>query len=146
MAFVERSGELHNEQLSDERQQISTFRRLVYLGAAGFFFLLGAAGAVLPGLPATPFLLLTSYFLVRTSPRLNDQLLRTQLFGPILRDWQQRGGVRANVKLKAVAVIAIAVGLTTILSTFPAILRLVVVVLATVGVVVVLRLPTVRDC
>jgi uncharacterized membrane protein YbaN (DUF454 family) len=124
---------------------ISVFRRHVYIGVAGFFFLLGAAGAILPGLPATPFLLLTSYFLVRVSPHLNERLLRTPPFGPILLDWQQRGGVRPNVKLRVIAVVALAVALTVSLSTIPSLLKLVVAALAAIGIVVIARLPNARN-
>lgn len=120
-------------------------RRFVYLGVAGFFFALGAAGAILPGLPATPFLLLTSYFLVRSSPRLNERLLKTRLFGPLLRDWQQKGGVRPGIKWKALAVIFVVVGLMLLLTQLSPAFKLSVGLLAIVGVVVVVRLPTVRD-
>ena len=127
-------------------RRISAARRCLYQGVAGLFFVLGAAGAVLPGLAATPFLLLTSYFLVRSSPRLNERLLRTRLFGPILRDWQQRGGVRPNIKMKALVVIVIAVAATLCLSTLQAALKIVVAGLAGIGIVVVATLPVARDC
>lgn len=76
------------------------WRRLTYLAIAGVFFAVGVLGALLPVLPATPFLLLASYFLSKSSPRLNRALLRSRLFGPILRDWQQLGGIRRSVRVK----------------------------------------------
>jgi uncharacterized membrane protein YbaN (DUF454 family) len=82
------------------------------MALAGLFFVLGALGAVLPVLPTTPFLLLTSYFLARSSPRLNRWLLASRFFGPILRDWQQLGGVRPDVKVKAVMIVLLAVSLS----------------------------------
>lgn len=116
-------------------------RRWLYLSIASVFFVLGFLGALLPGLPATPFLLLTSYFLVRSSPALNEKLLRSRFIGPILVDWQVHGGVTSAVKVKAIVIVIIAVGLTlyfTGTSFWP---RLAICSLAFVGVVVICRLP-----
>lgn len=67
------------------------------------------------------------------------------MFGPILTDWEDLGGVRSNVKAKAILVVAISVGLTVYFG--PAInwLRSLVVILATIGVVVIWRLPVARS-
>ncbi len=118
------------------------WKRVVFLVCAGVFFVLGSLGALLPILPATPFLLLTSYFLLRSSPRLNTALLRSRLFGPILIDWQQHGGVRYDVKLKAICIVAIAVGVTIYLTNFAPIPTVAVLLGAAIGIIVVLRLPT----
>jgi uncharacterized membrane protein YbaN (DUF454 family) len=116
-------------------------KRILFLVLAGVFFVLGVAGAVLPVLPATPFLLLTSYFLVRTSPRLNAVLLRSRWFGPILTDWQVNGGVRPTVKIKAIVVVLVAVGLTIYFSGDSLLPKLLVIGLAAIGICVILLLP-----
>ena len=121
------------------------WKKFLYLSLAGACRILGAAGAVLPGLPTTPFLLLTSYFLVRSSPRLNEVLLRSKFFGPILTDWQQQGAVRSHVKAQAITVVVTAVGVSIYLSEARLWSTITVVVLATIGVGVILRLPTARD-
>jgi len=120
------------------------WKRLVCLLGAGVFFVLGVLGALLPVLPATPFLLLTSYFLVRSSPRLNAALLRSRLFGPILSDWQIHGGVRRDVKAKAIVVVVIAVAATVLLSGRSLVPSVTVILLAAVGVTVIIRLPTAK--
>ncbi|NOY28703.1 MAG: DUF454 domain-containing protein [Planctomycetes bacterium] len=51
--------------------------------------MLGIIGIALPGLPTTPFLLLTSFFLARSWPRMHQRLLASKLFGPVLRPWKQ---------------------------------------------------------
>ena len=124
---------------------VHDWKKLVFLSFAGVFFALGVLGAFLPVLPATPFLLLTSYFLVRSSPRLNAALLRSRLFGPILIDWQVHGGVRPDVKVKAIVVVTIAVMLTIFLSGYSLLPTLTVILLAGVGITVILRLPSARQ-
>ena len=115
-------------------------RRVVYLVLAAIFFALGAAGVILPGLPTTPFLLLTSFFLLRTSPGLNQRMLDSRLFGPILTDWQERGGVRRHVKVKAIGVVVIAIGLMLWLSPLSQALKLVAGTAGVIGVLVILSL------
>lgn len=120
------------------------WKRALYYVAAGAFFVIGVLGAILPGLPATPFLLLTSFFLVRCSPRLNSALLRSRIFGPILIDWQVHGGVRRSVRIKAIIAVIAMVALTIWLSGYALPPTMAVLGLSAVGVVVILKLPTAR--
>ena len=90
----------------------SSSRRLLYLALAALFFALGLLGVFLPLLPTTPLMLLTSYFLVRSYPPLNDRLLRSRWIGPVLQDWQQRRGVRRAVKIKSVVLVVLVVGVS----------------------------------
>ncbi len=117
-------------------------KRIVHLSLAALFFVLGVLGALLPLLPATPFLLLTSYFLSKSSPRLNRALLRSRLLGRILSDWQKRGGIRRSVRIKAIAAVIVAVAATLAVSDLSARGMIAVVFLAQIGIVVVLRLPS----
>lgn len=126
-------------------QEPSTLRKAIYLTLAALFFLLGALGIILPGLPTTPFLLLTSFFLVRSSPRLNAALLRSKVFGSILTDWQVHGGVRKDVRVKSIVAVLIMVAATIYLSGYSPWATLGVLSLALVGITVILRLPSARE-
>ncbi|MHC4879521.1 MAG: YbaN family protein [Planctomycetota bacterium] len=121
---------------------VARWKRIVQLTLAGLFFVLGVLGAFLPLLPATPFLLLASYFLSKSSPRLNRRLLRSRMFGRILSDWQERGGIRRSVRIKAVAAVVVAVTATLVMSDLSARGMIAVVCLAQIGIIVVLRLPS----
>ncbi len=124
--------------------ELRGWKKTAFLCLAVLFFTLGVAGAVLPGLPATPFLLLTSYFLVRSSPKLNRRLLRSRWFGPILTDWQVRGGVRWHVKIRAIIFVVAAVGVTLFFTANSLPISSVVVAAACIGILVILRLPAAR--
>lgn len=130
--------------LEPTRQVGTRFQKAVFLSLAAIFFVLGALGALLPGLPATPFLLLTSYFLVRSSPRLNAVLLRSRFFGPILVDWQVHGGIRQHVRLKAIVAVVLAVTITLVLCRYSLWLSLVIILLASMGIAVIVTLPTAK--
>lgn len=131
---------------SDRQRSIAKgWRKVAYLSLAGVFFCLGVAGAVLPGLPATPFLLLTSYFLIRSSPRLNRKLLQSRFFGPILIDWQVRGGVRLHVKAQAIVVVVLTVAFSIYLCGYSVVPTAAIIALTAVGIVVIYRLPVASE-
>ncbi|MCZ7657872.1 MAG: YbaN family protein [Xanthobacteraceae bacterium] len=66
----------------------------------------GAAGVVLPLVPATPLLLLAAFCFARSSPRLHAWLLDHPHFGPVIVDWREHGSISRNVKLAALVVMA----------------------------------------
>lgn len=117
----------------------------MYIVLGLFFVGLGFVGAILPGLPTTPFLLLASYFFVRSSKRLNNWLLHSRMFGGFIRDWQRHRAVRPRVKLVALTVIPVVLLSSVTLGNLPWYLNLLIVALGAVGVLVVVRLPVVRD-
>lgn len=119
--------------------------RALYLSLAGLFFALAMLGVFLPVLPTTPFLLLTSWCLLRSSPALHAGLRRSPLFGPLLADWERHHGVRLYVKLSALGMLALAVGTSLWFGDLPRWLAVLLVVLALVGATVILRLRTIRD-
>lgn len=123
---------------------VTGWRRVVFLFLAALFFALGVLGVLLPGIPATPFLLLTSYFLMRSSRRLNARLLRSRLFGPILIDWYVHGGVQRHVRWQAIVAVLVAVAVTIWFAGNSTAVILVIIGLATTGIVVVLKLPAAK--
>ena len=118
--------------------------RIVYITLAVVFFVLGMIGIVLPGLPTTPFLLLTSYFLTRSWPRMHRLLLANKLAGPMLRHWQQHRAVEPRTKLKAAALVGVAMVLLIFFSSLSPVLLGTVLALASIGLFAIYRLPTVK--
>lgn len=129
----------------DPASSATGLRRVVYLALAGIFFALGMIGVVLPGLPTTPFLLLTSYLLLRSWPALNNRMLRSRFVGSILRDWQQHGGVRPHVKVKSIALIAAMLTASVWFGRLPLPASAAILMLGMVGIVIVARLPNVQQ-
>ncbi len=126
-------------------EPVRGWKRALYLSLAFFFLVMTVLGIVLPVVPATPFLLLTSWFLVRTSPELHQRLYQTRLFGPFLRDWDRYHGVRLHVKVTAIAMVIGGAALSLSFGNLPTVAKLVLVVFAAAGLVVVLRLRVIRE-
>jgi uncharacterized membrane protein YbaN (DUF454 family) len=89
--------------------------RWVLIALGVVFTGLAAAGAVLPLLPTTPFLLLALACFARSSPALHRRLLANRIFGPFLTQWQKDRSVTRGTKLKAYAVVIATFSISIIL-------------------------------
>ena len=120
-------------------------RRFLYAGAGLACVGLAYLGAILPGLPTTPWVLLASYFFSRSSPRLERWLKRSPLFGRLLRDWHEHGGIRRSVKVFVVCLVVTVVSLSLAFRNLPVAVKCVIAGFALVGICTVLFVvPTIR--
>lgn len=79
-------------------KQFRQVGRMPYLCLAYACIGLGAAGAVLPLLPTTPFLLLAAWAAARGSPRLERWLHQHSPFAPLLNAWREQRAVPLRAK------------------------------------------------
>lgn len=68
---------------------------------------LGTLGIFLPVLPTTPFLLLAAACFARSSERFHGWLMNNQVFGPIIKDWQENRSLDPNVKRWALCMVVL---------------------------------------
>lgn len=92
------------------------WRRAANLAAASGCFLLSIVGFITPGIPTIPFVLGTSYFLAHSIPALNVRLRESRIFGPMVRDWEDEGGMRQSTKVRTLVVMAALLGTTVLIS------------------------------
>jgi uncharacterized membrane protein YbaN (DUF454 family) len=81
-------------------------QRLVLITVGGVATALAIVGAMLPGLPTTPFLLVALWAFARSSDALHDGLSRVPLLRHGLaeaRRFEERRAIRARIKLLALA-------------------------------------------
>jgi uncharacterized membrane protein YbaN (DUF454 family) len=76
------------------------------------FLFLGGIGVVLPLLPTTPFVLLAAACFARSSPRMHRWLLNSELFGPMLSNWEANRCVSYKVKLLSLAMMVVVGGIS----------------------------------
>lgn len=77
--------------------------RLLFVVLGSLFVVLGIAGAFLPVLPTTPFMLLAAGCYARASTRFYNWLLNNPAFGPTILEWQRHRSLPWRVKLTAIA-------------------------------------------
>lgn len=68
---------------------------------------LGVLGIFLPLLPTTPFILLSAWCFVKSSPRAHQWLYSQPLLGQSLRDWEQNKSIARSTKIVAVSMIVV---------------------------------------
>ena len=73
---------------------------------------LGIIGIFVPGLPTTPFLLLSSWLFYKSSKRLHDALHSSRWLGPYLRRFQDKKGVDRLTKFISIACMWIMVSIS----------------------------------
>jgi uncharacterized membrane protein YbaN (DUF454 family) len=121
------------------------WRRALLLVAAVTTLILGLLGIVLPGLPTTPFVLLASYCLLRSSPALHERLIHSRLFGGVLRDWHLHRGIRPHIRYKALVVVLLVVGASLAFTNLPLGAKLAIATVAACGIAYIWRLPEVVE-
>jgi len=75
----------------------------------------GIAGLVLPLVPTTPFILLAAFCFARSSPRLEAWLLHHRSFGPMIANWRRHGSIDPRAKLMAILLMLATFGLSLVL-------------------------------
>ena len=119
-------------------------RRTVYKPLGLFFLALAILGVVLPVLPTTPFLILAAWFFARSSEKWHRRLLDSNLFGPLLRNWEQRRCISLRTKIVALVSMLVAGGASVTFAMQDPMLRLAAVGFMALGCATVLSIRTCR--
>jgi uncharacterized membrane protein YbaN (DUF454 family) len=133
---------LVEELACEEGDYVTGARRVVYQvlgwGSVG----MAVVGAILPGIPTAPFVILAGYFFIRSSPEAHKWLRESRWFGPILRDWEDHRAVRRSVRNAALLLIVVSMAITLWLG-LPPLLTVSIVALQVIGLAIVLNLRVV---
>ena len=75
---------------------------LIFLGTLSLGF--GILGIVLPGLPTTPFLLLSAGLYLRSSEKLYQVIVQNRLVGPYILKFNNNKGMSLRAKVVAILI------------------------------------------
>jgi hypothetical protein len=119
-------------------------RRLALFLAGWVFFALGAAGTVLPLLPATPLLLLALWAFSASSERFHRWLWDHRVFGPLVQSWRRDRVIPLRAKIVAFASMAASLLYVGLVQRSPPWVLGVMVAVMVPGVVFITRFPSRR--
>lgn len=105
-------------------------------------FLLGSAGAILPVLPTTPFLLLSGYCFAHSSNKFNDWLKKTKLYQLYVSDYVETKSIPKNKKWKILVNSYILMGISIFFAPFQLIKVVLAIVTLALTVALLFVIPT----
>ncbi|MFA5649626.1 MAG: YbaN family protein [Proteiniphilum sp.] len=107
---------------------------------------LAILGIVVPGLPTTPFALLSAFLYAKSSQKLYNRLLNNRILGPRIRNYQRRQGITRKGKIGVILFMTAMVLFSSFVVIQNLSLRVTILSLGLVGLVVVwFFVPTARD-
>ncbi len=119
--------------------------RVLLLGAGFLSVGLAFAGAVLPLLPTTPFVLLAAACFARSSPRFNRWLYDHAWFGPPLRAWREHRAIPRSSRRLALLVLWVTFPISILLLPLPLWGRVVLGGILAIATITVLSIPVLED-
>ena len=120
-------------------------KRTVYKPLGLLFLALGAAGLVLPILPTTPFVLLAAWFFANSSEEWHRRLLGSELFGPMIRNWEANRCISLRTKLVGLAAMLVAGSASIVFAIDTPVLKGVTALLMSAGAVTLMLIKTCPD-
>jgi len=123
-----------------------TLKKIFFAFLGTLSLILGVIGIFVPGLPTTPFLLLTAGLYMKSSERLYKLLISNKYLGPYILDFQKNKGMTKRTKLQAMGTMWVMITISCVFFIKSTIVILIVIALGIVGTVVMgFIVPTVRN-
>jgi len=120
--------------------------RSLYIIGGTLSLALAIIGIIVPGLPTTPFALLSAFLYAKSSDKLYNWLLNNKILGPRIRNYHRRKGVTKKGKIGILIFMTSMVLFSSFIVIKDIPLRMVILSLGLVGAVVVwFFVPTAQD-
>lgn len=142
------SNKLNNQQprykelaISEKEYELelkkSRILRMLYILGGSISLFLGILGIVVPGLPTTPFVLLSAALYAKSSEKLYAWLLEHKYLGPRIKNYQRQKGVTLKGKYRIIGLMAIMVSISSFLVIKVWTIRIIILSAGVVGAIVV---------
>jgi uncharacterized membrane protein YbaN (DUF454 family) len=120
--------------------------RALYMTGGTVSLALGIIGIFLPGLPTTPFVLLSAALYAKSSEKLYNWLLNNKFLGPRIKNYQLQKGVPLKGKYKIIAFMLTMVFISSLIVAKVLFLKIVIISAGVIGAIVVrFVVPTAKD-
>lgn len=111
--------------------------RVLFIIGGTVSLALGVLGIFVPGLPTTPFVLLSAALYAKSSEKMYNWLLDNKYLGPRIKDYQRKKGVTLKGKYKIIALMLTMVLISSFLVSKVFILKVIIISAGVIGAIVV---------
>lgn len=119
--------------------------RILLISAGTLCLMIGLIGVIVPGLPTTPFLLLTAGLYVRSSDRLYRKLIENRFVGGYITRWQSQKGLSLRTKWFSVITMWLMISISILWMIDSALVKVLVLLIGLIGTLIMgFIIPTVR--
>ncbi|MBN2610643.1 MAG: YbaN family protein [Bacteroidales bacterium] len=108
----------------------------IYLVLGTLSLGLGITGIFIPGLPTTPFILLTAGLYIRSSDKLYSRLVNNHYIGSYISEFQKKKGLTLKVKIYSIILMWAMIFVSVTLLIRPGYVKILVLVTGIIGTVV----------
>lgn len=120
--------------------------RALYMIGGTLSLALGVIGIFVPGLPTTPFVLLSAAMYAKSSEKLYNWLLDNKFLGPRIKNYQRQQGVTLKGKYRIIALMLTMVLISSLLFAKVLLLKVIIISAGIVGAIVVrFIVPTAKE-
>lgn len=120
-------------------------KRLLFLVAGAGSTVMTVVGLIVPGIPTVPFLLASSYFLARSSPRAHATLLATPMFGTIVREWDAHEALSRTSKNRLIVFTLVIIGTTVVIAKASPVALGMMTIIAPACIYSIVRMPEIKQ-
>jgi len=119
-------------------------RKIILISAGTVTLFLCSIGIVIPGLPTTPFLLISVACYIRSSKKLYDWLMNHKILGHFIREYHVHKAITKRTKISALIITWITLSISVVLFIPSLMLRLIVIGAGCVGSIIIILIPTIK--
>lgn len=112
-------------------------KKTIYIIIGSLSLVLGVIGVFVPGLPTTPFVLLSSWLFYRSSEKLHKRLVGSRL-GVYINRYEKRGGMGRTTKIIALCTMWIMINISAFVAFEGVQMRVILYVLGLIGTICVI--------
>ncbi len=110
--------------------------KLIMILAGTISFCIGLVGIVVPGLPTTPFLLLTAGLYVKSSGKLYNALISNKLIGQYIINFQKERGIPLKSKITSIAIMWSMISISCLFMIRLLTIQVIVLIIGVIGTIV----------
>lgn len=115
---------------------MKTVAKILLIIAGSISLGLGVLGIFIPGLPVTPFMLLSAWLFFRSSQTLYNKLLNNRFLGKYIRNYRKNKGMTLKIKLWSIFLMWAMISISTIFMIEEMPIKLIVITVGLIGTIV----------